>query len=329
MRFFLRRLSFYLVALIVAASINFFLPRIMPGDPLQIMFGQQMARMTPETVDALRATYGFTDEPLIQQYFQYLGSVARWDLGLSVREFPKPVSEILREGLIWTVVLVGSSTLIAFTLGSFLGLLASWFRGSWYDSIATPLSLVMQSIPSVVICLTALFIFALGLGWFPTGYGYDPQLDPGWNLEFISSVAHHAVLPVLTLVVFQMAAFMIPMRANMINLLGEDYITMGRAKGLSSSRVLFQYGARNALLPSVTTLAMALGFVVGGSFITEVVFNYPGIGYIMFQAILSRDYPLIQGHMLIFTMVMLIANLIADLLYVILDPRVRTGSGDA
>lgn len=329
MHFFLRRLSFYVVALFVAATINFLLPRMMPGDPLQIMYGQQLAQMTPESLAALREAYGLNDGPMIQQYFQYLGSIARWDLGISTRHFPKPVSEIVSEALLWTVLLVGFSTVISFLLGSFLGLMAAWFRGSTYDSLATPSSLVLQSVPSVVICLTALFVFAVTLGWFPTGYGYDPQLDPNWSFSFIGNVLHHATLPIITMVVFQMAAFLIPMRANMINLLGEDYITMGRAKGLSNPRVLFQYGARNALLPSVTTLAMALGFVVGGSFITEVVFNYPGIGYLMFQAMISRDYPMIQAHMLIFTMVMLVANLIADLLYVVLDPRVRTGSGDA
>lgn len=325
MQFFARRLSFYLVAFLIAATINFFLPRIMPGDPLAIMFGPQMARMSPETIDAMRDTFGFSDAPLIQQYFQYIVNVFQWDLGVSTKFFPKPVSEVLADGLVWTLFLVGSSTIISFLIGSFLGLLAAWFRGSIFDSLATPGALVMQSIPSVVICLVALIIFGIGLNWLPTGYGYDTSLDPQWTFEFAGSVLKHSILPIGTLVVFQMAGFLIPMRANMINLLGEDYITMGRAKGLSGTRVMFTYGARNALLPSMTTLAMALGFVVGGSFITEVVFNYPGIGYIMFQAILARDYPLVQGHMLIFTMVMLTANFLADLLYVVLDPRVRHG----
>ena len=193
------------------------------------------------------------------------------------------------------------------------------------DSILSPLTLVMQAIPPVVISLLALFLFGVSLEWLPIGYAYSPEIKADFGWEHIKSIMTHAIMPVLTLAVVQVGGFLITMRNNMINLLGEDYITMAKAKGLSSNRVIFNYGARNAILPSVTALSMALGFVIGGSLITEVIFNYPGLGLTLYQGILARDYPLIQGQLLIMTITMLSFNFLADVLYVFLDPRLRTG----
>ncbi|MFB9886967.1 ABC transporter permease [Balneatrix alpica] len=329
MGYVLRRLGFYSIAFLVAACINFMLPRMMPGDPVTVMFSQAGSVMDPAAMAALKATFGFVDGPLHEQFFAYLQSVFSWDLGTSVRYYPQPVNDVLGRALGWTLFLVGSATLLAFVVGSLLGILAAWYRGSRFDSILSPTALILQSIPAVVISLLTLFVFGIQLGWLPVGYAYNPALDPGWDLDFISSVAVHAVMPVGTLALIQLAGFLMPMRNNMINLLGEDYLTMGRAKGLSNLRVMLNYGARNAILPSVTALSMAIGFVMGGSLITEVVFNYPGLGLTLYQAILARDYPLIQGQLLIMTLAMLSANLIADLLYVYLDPRLRTGGRDA
>lgn len=323
MNFLLRRFSFYFLAFLVAVTVNFFLPRMLPGDPVEVMLGPLMAKMTPESLQALKDVYGFSDAPLWQQYFSYLGSILQGDFGISIRYYPEPVTAVLLTGLKWTLFLLGTSTIISFVIGSALGVLAAWWRGRIFDTVATPLAIMIQGVPQVVVCLILLWTFGVTLQWFPTSYAYDPDLDIQWSMEFIRSVLYHSALPLLTLVICGVGTFLIPMRANLINLLGEEYITLARAKGLSQTRIMFAYAARNALLPSLTTLAMVLGFVVGGSFIIEVVFNYPGMGYLMFQALQMRDYPLIQGHLLIFTLVMLSVNFLVDVLYRYLDPRAR------
>lgn len=323
MYFFLRRLGFYLAAFVVACTFNFMLPRMMPGDPVQIMFAQSGSTLGPEAMDALRATFGFVEGPLWQQYLTYMKSVFSWDLGLSVSFYPFSVNDVIGGAMPWTLFLVGLSTLISFSLGSLLGIYAAWRRGGMFDSIISPLALIMQSIPAVVLSILALFVFAVMLGWFPVGRAYGLDYDPSWSFDFLASVAHHAVLPLLTLIIVQVGGFLVTIRNNMINLLGEDYINMGRAKGLGDTTVMFRYGARNALLPSVTSFAMAFGFIVAGSLITEVIFNYPGLGRLLLNGINARDYPLIQGLLLIITVATLAANFIADLVYVLLDPRLR------
>ncbi|RED53757.1 ABC transporter permease [Aestuariispira insulae] len=323
MGFLLRRVLFYLVAFLCAATFNFSIPRMMPGDPIAMMFSQAGTTLPLESLDALRATFGFIDAPLFTQYLHYLKSVFTGDLGLSIKFFPLSVNEVIGRALPWTLFLVGLSTLMAFAIGSWLGIRSAWRRGGRVDRIATPTSLVLQSVPPVVVALIFLYGLSVALDLFPSGYAYSPDLDPSFSWAFIASVAEHAVLPVISLTLVQVGGYLITMRNNMINLLGEDFITMGRAKGLSDARLRYNYAARNALLPSITSFAMTLGIVLGGSLITEIVFNYPGLGYVLFQGILARDYPLIQGQLMIMTAAMLSANFIADVLYVYLDPRLR------
>lgn len=323
MHFFLRRLAFYFAAFLVAATFNFLIPRMMPGDPVEMMFAQAGSTLAPEAMSALRATFGFVEGPLWEQYLVYLKSLFTGDLGMSVFFYPQQVSDVLGRAALWTIFLVGTSTVISFGLGSVLGIIAAWYRGGRFDSIVSPLALVMQSIPAVILSILALFMFSIWLGWFPTGRAYGLEYEPSLNIDFIASVLYHAVLPIATLVMVQLGSFLVTIRNNMINLLGEDYITMGRAKGLKDSRVMFGYGARNALLPSITSLAMAFGFVIAGSLITEVVFNYPGLGKILFDGINARDYPLIQGQLILVTLATLTFNFIADVIYVLLDPRLR------
>jgi peptide/nickel transport system permease protein len=323
MAFLLRRLVFYLAAFIAAATINFFLPRLMPGDPVQIMFAGAGSNLSMENLNALKLTFGFIDAPMGEQYLAYLQSVFTGDLGRSVKYFPLPVTELLGRALIWTVGLVGAATLVSFTLGTFLGVMAAWRRGTLFDTIVSLAAIFSSSVPAVVVSLITLFIFGYSLGWFPSGYAADPMLDPAWSWDYMSSVLYHGTLPMLTLVLVLTGGFAVTMRNNMINLLGEDYITMGRAKGLSDGGVMIWYAARNALLPTVSALAISLGAVLGGSLVTEVVFNYPGMGNTLYQAILARDYPVIQGELLIMTAAMLVANFLVDLSYVLLDPRLK------
>jgi peptide/nickel transport system permease protein len=323
MAFVARRLFFYLVAFLVAASINFLIPRLMPGDPVDIMFSQSGTRLSVENIAALKATFGFVDGPLWQQYLIYLGSVFTGDLGVSVKYFPISVVDVLGRALPWTLFLMGGATLLSFTMGTLLGILAAWRRGSRFDVTVSTAAVVSTATPAVVVSLFGLFVFGFTLKWFPIGYAADTGLDPALSLEFIGSVLYHAILPIATLSLVLTGDFLVTMRNNMINLLGEDYVTMGRAKGLSDRRVMLMYGARNALLPGVTSLAIAIGKILGGSLVTEVVFNYPGLGNILYKAILGRDYPVIQGQLLIMTLAMLLANFAADVAYAYLDPRLR------
>jgi peptide/nickel transport system permease protein len=323
MAFLLRRLAFYLAAFLAAATINFFLPRVMPGDPIQMMFASAGSELSLENLNALKLTFGFIDAPLGQQYLAYLQSVFTGDLGRSIKYFPLPVTDLLGRALVWTVGLVGVATLISFVSGTLLGVMAAWRRGTLLDTIVSLSAIFSSSVPAVVVSLITLFVFGYTLGWFPNGYAADPLLDPAWNWTYVSSVLYHGTLPMLTMVIVLTGGFAVTMRNNMINLLGDDYIVLGRAKGLSDSSVMLWYAARNALLPTVSSLAIALGTVLGGSLVTEVVFNYPGLGNTLYQAILARDYPVIQGQLLIMTAAMLVANFAVDLSYVLLDPRLK------
>lgn len=323
MAFLLRRLAFYLAAFLAAATINFFLPRMMPGDPIEIMFASAGSQLTLENLNALKLTFGFIDAPIGEQYLAYLKSVFTGDLGRSIKYFPLPVTELLARALIWTVGLVGIATLVSFVIGTFLGVMAAWRRGTMFDSIVSLSAIFSSSVPAVVVSLIVLFIFGYQLEWFPNGYAADPMLDPGFTWDYILSVIYHGTLPMLTLVTVLTGNFAVTMRNNMINLLGEDYIVMGRAKGLTDGNVMIWYAARNALLPTVSSLAIAIGTVLSGSLIIEVVFNYPGLGNTLYQAILARDYPVIQGQLLIMTAAMLVSNFVVDLSYVLLDPRLK------
>jgi len=323
MNFVIRRLAFYLVAFFVAATINFALPRLMPGNPVDVLFAQQNSTLTPEARDALIATFGFASGPLHLQFLDYMKSVFTGDLGYSIRFYPQKVNQVLAYALPWTLLLAGTATLLAFCVGSIIGTFAAWRRGGMFDAVVTPVSLALQATPAVVIALTALFIFGVALKWLPTGYAFAPALDPAWSLEFFGSVALHGLMPIMSLMIVFVGGYLVTMRNNMIGQLGEDHVTMGLAKGLSDRRVQLNYAARNALLPSVTSLGLTLGAILGGSLVTEVVFNYPGLGQTLYIGIVTRDYPLIQGQLLIMTFATLLANLAVDLLYVFLDPRLR------
>ena len=323
MMFLLKRLAFYAVAFLVAATLNFVIPRMMPGDPADIMLANAGGNIPPEAREALKATFGFLDVPLHEQYLTYLGSVLTWDFGVSVAFFPAPVADLLGRALPWTLFLTGSALLLSFSIGTLLGILAAWRRGRSVDVILSPLALALQSVPAMVMALTALYLFAVASDVLPLGYAYDPALDPALSPEFIGSVLLHAVLPVGTLSIVLVGGYLVTMRNNMIGQLGEDHVHMAEAKGLSDARVRYVYAARNALLPSVTALAISFGTLFGGSLITEVVFNYPGVGNLLFLGINARDFPLIQGQLLIMTLAMLAANFVADVTYVLLDPRLR------
>ena len=251
-----------------------------------------------------------------------LGSAEHGNLGISFSSYPSTVTSVIRSALPWTVGLVGLATIISFVAGTLLGIAAAWRRGSWLDNLL-PAMTFFQAAPYFFVAILMVALFATKLGWFPQNSGYDTTLlNPGFSWAYISSMLDHAVLPALTIVVGSIAGWIIGMRNMMLTTMDEDYVLIAQAKGLSKRRVI-TYAARNAILPSVSGFSLAIGFVVSGSLLTEIVFSYPGIGFILLQAIGTEDYPLLQGIFLIVTFAVLAANLIADLTYSFLDPRTR------
>lgn len=319
----LRRLGFYALAAWASITLAFVIPRLMPGDPAAAMFARFKGKLRPEALDALRAAFGFSDAPLWQQYLSYLRHVLSGDLGISVSHFPASVAQVIGTALVWTLLLAGVAVVLSFVAGTLLGILAAWRRGGLLDSITPPILVLLGAFPYFWLAMLALFVFGFSLGVFPVRHAYDSRLVPAANAAFAWSVFSHAVLPALTIVVATLGGWMLSMRNTMIGVLGEDYIALAHAKGLPPRRVMFRYAARNALLPNVTGFGMALGFVLSGSLLTEIVFSYPGQGYLLIQAVRSLDYPLIQGLFLTITLAVLGANWCVDVLYVWLDPRAR------
>jgi peptide/nickel transport system permease protein len=320
MRYILRRLGFYLLTLWIAITLNFAIPRMMPGNPADVIFAKFQGQMSAQQLVALKAALGFTNQNLPGQYFTYLYNLAHGNFGLSYSHFPVPVWTVISQDLPWTLLLLGTATIISFTLGTGLGILSAWKRGSFIDSSMPPLMLFLSSFPYFWVALLLIYVFGVLLPWFPTAHAYD-TLSLTWPV--VGTVIYHSFLPALTIVLASMGGWLLGMRNVMVATLSEDYITMAQAKGLSDRRVMMMYAARNAILPSITGLAMSLGFVVGGAVLVEAVFSYPGVGYDLVQAALNNDYPLLQGLLLFIVVAVLAANFVADIIYVRLDPRVR------
>jgi peptide/nickel transport system permease protein len=323
MRLIIRRLTLYLLTAIVAITVNFFIPRLMPGNPVEAAIGHMQSRVTPATIKALDLQYGInTKVSLLGQYFHYWVQLLHGNLGISFSAYPATVASVIRAALPWTIGLVGMATIISFAAGTLIGVAAAWRRGSWLDNVL-PAMTFFQAAPYFFVAILMVALFATKLGWFPQNSGYNTTtLNPGLNWPFISDLIDHAILPAFTIVIGSIAGWIIGMRNMMLTTMDEDYVLIAQAKGLSNRRVI-SYAARNAILPSVSGFSLAIGFVVSGSLLTEIVFSYPGIGYILLQAIGSEDYPLLQGIFLIITFAVLGANLIADFAYSFLDPRTR------
>ena len=325
MRYFARRIGFFLATLWAAITLNFIIPRLQPGDPAEVMVRKlagKDAELNPAAVKAMRAMLGAPDGSLFQQYVDYLQALAHGRFGISYTYFPYPVTEVIGHALPWTLVLVGVTQVLAFVIGVTLGAFAAWRRNTRFDSVVTLGSTFLGTLPGFWIALLLLFAFGYTLGWFPTSGGYEDSM-PGWNLGFIGDAALHSLLPAASLLVTAPIGWILGMRNTMVMNLGEDYIRLARAKGLPDRVVALRYAARNALLPSVTGFAIALGGVLGGSILVETIFDYPGMGRLMGEAVGNRDFPLLQALLLFIIVGVLLANLVADLLYGVLDPRAR------
>jgi peptide/nickel transport system permease protein len=325
MRYVLRRAGFFLLTLWAAVTLNFFLPRMMPGNPAVAMVAKFRGRVTGQELAALETLFGVnTGQSLPAQYVHYLGDVATGNFGTSPFYFPSPVIDVVRGAIFWTLGLVGVTTVLAFILGTGVGIIAAWRHGGLVDSVAPPLLVITSAIPYFWVGMMFILIFGLKLQWLPWSGGADLTSTPGWNPGYIGSVLQHAILPALALLLTTIGTWTLTMRNNMVTTLAEDYVRMARAKGLRSSRIMLDYAARNAILPNLTGFAMSLGFVVGGAILIEYVFNYPGVGYMLLQAVENEDYPLMQALFLLITVAVLVAILLADIATAIFDPRTRS-----
>jgi peptide/nickel transport system permease protein len=320
-----RRFGFYLLTAWVALTVGFVLPRLVPGNPVATAIGRASSEglCNAQCVRSIELQFGLnTSTPVVVQYLQYWRNLFQGDLGESWFLGNQPVTTLLREYLPWTLGLLGVATLLAFALGTLVGVVLGWRRGSWLDW-TLPGATFLQAIPYFFLALVVLMVFGTVLHWFPISQGYDIYgATPGLNWPFVSSVLDHGILPAATVVLASIAGWILGMRNMMVVTMDEDFVLVARAKGLSTPRVVW-YAARNALLPSIANFALSISLVVAGQLLVEIVFSYPGIGYLLFQAVLNNDYPLVQGIFVVITLVVLLANLIADGVYVLIDPRVR------
>jgi peptide/nickel transport system permease protein len=323
MKYILQRIAFYVFTAWAAMTLNFFIPRMIPGDPITALLARFQGQMNTDAIESLYVLFGIDkDASLWSEYIDYWKQLANGDLGLSFSAFPTPVAEVIGDALPWTVALVGITTIVSFLLGTSLGVLAGWRRGSWVDGLL-PATTFLSSVPYFWLGLLAIFLLAGPDSIFPSSGGFEPGLVPYPDWTFISSALQHGALPAITILISSVSGWILSMRNMMVTVSAEDYITVAHAKGLSDRRVALSYAARNALLPNVSGFALSLGFIVSGTFLVEIVFSYPGLGFLLFRAVGAKDYPLMQGIFLIITITVLIANLLADIVYLLLDPRTR------
>ena len=327
MKYLLRRLGFLLVALWGALTLNFFIPRLMPGNPAEAMMARFHGHINPSALKALEVAFGVNNhESLLSSYIHYLGNTLTGNLGISISYFPLSVSSVIAKALPWSLSLVGVATIFGFLIGTALGALTAWRRGGVLDNIVPPVFIVISAFPYFWIGLLSIWLFSLTLGWFPLLGGYDETTTPTLTWGFAVNVLWHAVLPASTILITSIGGWILTMRNNMISVLSEDYVKMAKAKGLKSRKIIWQYAGRNALLPNLTGFAMSLGFVISGAILVEYVYNYPGVGFMLLQAVENEDYPLMQALFLLITVAVLIAIFISDILTAILDPRTRVNS---
>jgi len=322
-----RRLVILLATVFISMTVVFFVPRLVPGDPLGAIFAN-MASVggsvnAPELVAEYRLRFGL-DRPMWEQYLSFWRELLRGNLGFSISNFPAEVSDMLLSALPWTIGLLLVTTLLSWTLGSIIGAVVGWRgrqAGGW--RLLVPVALVLYTIPYYILAIILVFSFAFHWPIFPLSGAYSVGMQPGWNSAFILDVLRHAILPALSILLVSLGWWFLSMRSLIITLKGEDYILNAEARGIFERRIMWGYAFRNALLPQATGLAISLGHIVGGALITEVIFAYPGVGYRIYNAINSLDYPLIQGGVLLIILSVAAANFLIDILYPLIDPRIR------
>ena len=323
MRYAIRKPIFYIFTAWAAITVNFFLPRMLKGDPVTAYINQHQGQISPDAIDSLKTLFGLDEnKTLLQQYGDYWVLLFKGDLGESFSKGLAPVTEVIGNALPWTIGLVGIATIISFAIGTLGGAYIGWKRGSKADAIV-PVTTFLSAVPYFWMGLIIVSVFSNTLGWFPASHAYDKGTVPNLSLDFIGQIISHGFLPIVTIVLSSLGGWILGMRNQMVTVLDEDYITVAEAKGLAPKRVMLAYAARNAVLPQLQSFAMSLGFIVGGTLVMELVFSYPGVGKLLLDATNAKDYPLMQGLFLIITLTVLVANILADVAYAILDPRTR------
>src|SRR5213592_3895872 len=327
MRWFARRLAFYVFALWVALTINFLLPRLMPGDPLggilQHLSPSQISA-NPGIIQTYQALLGGGHNSIWHDYVTYLHRVVHFNFGISTSNYPAPVSDVVGRTLPYSIFLVGVAFILAFVLGTAIGMVAAWRRGRAVDNVVVPVFMALSALPAFFTALLGLYFLGLKLNWFPIQHAYDSGIIPGFNWTFVSSAFRHAQLPILVIIAAFTGGWVLNMRTVMINTIGEDYVLMAQAKGLPDRRVMTRYAARNAILPPLNGFAPLFASAIGGLVFVEYIFSYPGAGYTLQQAVLGNDYPLAQAILVVLSVCVILANLIMDVVNLILDPRLRS-----
>ncbi len=321
-----RRLVVFVLTIWIAASLIWLIPRLAPGDPITAMVNRMIRsagyiQNSDKIIEGWKIRFGLND-PLPVQYVRYLGNIIHLDFGYSLAYFPTTVNEIIGLALPWTVGLLLVATVITFLLGNFLGAIMVWRGTPRLIKVLIPVGMIFTSLPSILAALFLMYVFAFLLNWFPMIGSYDVGLTPGLNGPFISSVIQHGTLPALAIVIVSFGYWTLGMRGMMITVEGEDYMQLARAKGLSPFYVLYRYMVRNAILPQVTAFAITLGTLVSGQILVEYIFAYQGMGTIIYNAISTQDFPVIQGTSFILIVMTATAVLIIDLIYPLIDPRI-------
>ena len=321
MRYLARRAALFLVTLWAALTVNFVIPRVMPGNEAQAVLAT-FRNVNPAALHALEIEFGVNNhQNVFVSYLDYLKNCLTGHFGVTAQGVS--VTSEITSKLPWTLGLVGVTTVIAFAIGTFVGILSAWRRGGRLDAILPPTLFIVSTIPVFFVGLLLIYFFAVKLTWLPLGSNYTIGATPSLTPSFIWDVVKHALLPAISLVIVTAGLWVYSMRNNMITTIAEDYVKTARAKGLSNRRVMFDYAARNAILPNLTGFAMQLGYVLGGAIVIEYLFSYPGLGYLFYTASTNHDLPLMQGLFLFYTLAVLVCVLLADLATAVLDPRTR------
>ncbi len=329
-RYFGGKFLWLIITFFVAFLLNFILPRMMPGDPVAVITQRVTAGMQSQAgiqrvYEQYAELFG-TNLPIHQQFFLYMRNVLRGDLGISFSQYPRPVADIIASSIWWTVGLQLPAIIVGWIIGNVLGALAA-YRRSGYDKVLMPASLFVSNIPAFGMAVILLVVFAIGLEWFPTSGGYGFDMIPSFSWSFAKSVFWHYQLPFWSIVIVLIGGQAIGMRSMVIYELNADYVKYSRLMGIKDGKIL-RYVFRNAMLPQITGLALAIGTIVGGALVAEIIFSYPGIGSTLLDAIRGQDYPLVQAATLIITLMVLITTFGIEILYGVIDPRIKAAQSD-
>jgi len=328
--YFLKKIGWFVLTLIAAFILNFTLPRLMPGDPVAAIVARMAQGMSNASgVQAVYEQYTElfgTNKPIITQFFIYIQNVFRGDFGFSISQYPRTVADVISASVLWTIALQFPAILVGWILGNMLGALAAYLKGG-FDRFLLPFSIFMSNIPAFGMSVILLVIFSVNMGWFPTSGGYGHDLIPNASPEFVWSVIVHYQLPFWSIVLITIGGQAIGMRSMAIYELNADYVKYARFLGIKDSKII-QYVFRNAMLPQITGLALSIGTMVGGALVAEIIFSYPGLGTTMLSAVLGGDYPLISAATLIVTLMVLTAFFILEIVYGLIDPRIRVAQSE-